>query len=247
MQVAQILKSIIGTNMRPANAGNRLMPYSNQYSSLIQLMEIYRISFSALNMREWNKIMELTNVFTDTTGMTDKERSMKKNRLESLGTRSSFLVNETIRRNLNTFIIMDGYGTTLNNIISELVSKGCNLDHYNFIVVDNDSNVNKWHQHFFPNNVRSVKSDIFDFACGYGKADCSRAILYLNFCGIGGDKNGLRLLQFMQNYDYPFLVSYSRNRGAYGMYSYLESFFELKNGYDVDKERNKTFKTVFIE
>jgi len=246
-QASNVLKAIIRNNKRPINMGNKLMPYSNQCNELEKLIAKHEILFSELNLCTWNKFNNTYNIFNDSTCLSNRELSKKNHRLESLNVRVSFLVDETINKKLNSFVIMDGYGTTLNNIISELLLRNQNPYWYNFFVVDIDSNVNKWHQLFFPDNIISVEGDIFEFAQGEGHRYCANSILYLNFCGLGGDENGMKLLRFMQNYNYPLLLSYSTNRRAHGMYSYLDDYFKQRNVYEVEKERSKIFRSVFIE
>jgi hypothetical protein len=114
--------------------------------------------------------------------------------------------------------LMDGHGRFLYCFLEVLLrSKSERVRNIEIIVVEKDDFVHQWHELFFPQDVKKVKGDIFK------QTDrCSESnLFYFNFCGIGGEKGRLRLINFLNSQVYSpgddcCLVSFSsrKNQGT---------------------------------
>lgn len=78
--------------------------------------------------------------------------------------------------------MMDGHGRTLFMLVEALLLSGISFEEMEgkIHVVDIDEYSHQWHMHAFPKGIDSIQSNIFHLEIP------KSAILYLNFCGIGG-------------------------------------------------------------
>lgn len=141
---------------------------------------------------------------------------------ESIIQRASYFAQSVVYNGIKKFIYMDGHGRMTYYIIRMLEAMGENPDKYTFIIVDNDEGVNEWHNEFLPDckNIVNVHSDILDYLKDKGEDTYS---LYLNFCGIGGDKMADRIMEYLDHEQNPWMLTFSINRGASDKYGIMKS------------------------
>jgi len=114
----------------------------------------------------------------------------------------------------STIYMMDGHGRLFFHFCLEIInSKGSTfLNSLKIVLVDCDEKVNTYHETLFVNvpNVICLNQNIFDVKFE------KEHIVYLNFCGLGGESGKKELRKFFQGISYyqPLMLSYSRQHGS---------------------------------
>jgi hypothetical protein len=220
---------------------NRMMPNANGVQALTDFFQNYS-QYNRLNQvsrSTWFQFISNEEVFRSLYfGLENGGRQ----RLESVRERAKILVN-MIRMNLNItkITIMDGHGRFLFALLEALFkTKDDRLMNIDITVVDIDRSVHQWHELFFPADIRSVHSDIYD----YQKRAQEDTLTYFNFCGIGG-KTGLE--RFLAKLHSSCLLSFS-TRGYKGERS-VDRFFptHLRRGFQFETVTSELkFMTISI-
>ena len=112
--------------------------------------------------------------------------------------------------NIKNVILLDGHGRFIHTLFGKL---GQTTDKILFTVVELNAVVNRWHELFFPNSVKCVCGNIFEFK------PSPDTLIYLNFCGIGGLNGQKEFAKYLDSIkpshtDIKLYVSFSTSRGA---------------------------------
>lgn len=127
--------------------------------------------------------------------------------------RAKHLASLVTKKN-STIYMMDGHGRLFFHFCLEIInSKGRTfLDSLKIVLVDCDEKVNDYHKTLFVNvpTVICLQQNIFDVK--FEKEN----IVYLNFCGIGGESGKKELRNFFKGISsyQPLMLSYSLQRGC---------------------------------
>ncbi len=180
---------------------------------------------------EWIQLMEtaLDILFSGVNSTSSK----KEDQIERAKAIANLMAGGEARRiddQRTTIILMDGHGRFLYLLMKELqtISEEL-LNRCKFFVYDINATVTEWHKKFFPRSCTSKTLNILnmnplELVDPNPESERNlKNILYLNFCGIGPQKNKVSLAQFLEK------LSFART------YVYI-SFLNARRNNPLDKE-----------
>lgn len=122
--------------------------------------------------------------------------------------RSEHVITMMEKHNKTNLVTMDGHGRLVWSIINVLSLHNISIKKFQFIIVDIDENVTKWHNNFLPKDITSYTNNILN-TC-FSKKLNKNNYFYFNFCGTYGQRYEIiHRVKYLINENMPFTISFS--------------------------------------
>lgn len=205
------------------NSKNKFQPTSEQIKILQKDNILEELRKEPL---EWIQIMNsFINYFYN--GLKTKKKLDHQQRVEELIRKVINLWNSTHKK--ITLVLMDGHGRITIPLLFRIYEVGL-LKQVEIHVVDNDEIVDNFHKLFFPEMVKCSHKDIYEYIQELPNKE--NAIIYLNFCSIGGKKGINCFKSFFVKCAFPVvMLSFKITRGFSENYPGVK---KIKGNYYVD-------------
>jgi len=180
---------------------NSLQPSHRQIDNLKRNKTLSNIS--NMSGKEWYDLIDHDTLFQSFNHAIETKKNDQTRRADQI-------VNDMIAKGQYKLLTMDGHGhgRFIWSFFDALDKRGASIDHYSVELIDIDTDVTKWHQRFLPSNCKSFYGDVFNLE---PKDIDNDIMVYLNFCGIGGDENIKKTIEVTQKFmaeKKPFFLSY---------------------------------------